>query len=349
MDVTTILGVFDKMDYSVSIKRAVLHVLDLNSGIPAISKGELEVTGDMENYLARHIGRVLDDPNTKGAVFTSDDNNIRYLCNMLKDNEDDFLPITADIADKFFSFMQKNPDVPSADLVCCIAEIDGAAWLGLLKLNYKTGFTHWVNNYEEGCINTIIRHQSLLPQEGQKLDECALINLGDQRIKIIEKQYEIDGEKEYYLSGRLLRCSCELSDNAKLKIIDKVTKNMNKKYFDEDFEKAVKLKKAVSESFEESAVIQIDHIANKVFEKNLEVRREYVEEIAKAGIVEKEIPIPDKIIEKKFRTHKIKTDTGIEIDFPLEYTDNNDRIEFINNPDGTLSIVIKNVTKITNR
>ena len=86
-----------------------------------------------------------------------------------------------------------------------------------------------------------------------------------------------------------------------------------------------------------------------MFEKNLEVRREYVEEIAKAGIVEKEIPIPDKIIEKKFRTHKIKTDTGIEIDFPLEYTDNNDRIEFINNPDGTLSIVIKNVTKITNR
>lgn len=164
----------NKMEHSISIKRAVLHVLDVNSGIPAISKGELEVTGDMESYLARHIGRVLDDPNTKCAVFSSEDNNMRYLCNMLKDSEDDFLPITADIADRFFSFMQKNPDIPSADLVCCIAEIDGAAWLGILKLNYKAGYTHWVNNFDEGCINTIIRQQTLLPQEGQKLDECAL-------------------------------------------------------------------------------------------------------------------------------------------------------------------------------
>jgi hypothetical protein len=337
------------MEHSVTIKRAVLHVLDLNSGIPAISKGELEVSEEMENYLVRHILRVLDDPNTKSAVFVSQDNNMRYLCSMLADNEDDFLPITADIADKFFSFMQKNPDIPSADLVCCIAEIDGAAWLGILKLNYKAGFTHWVNNSEEGCINTIIRHQTLLPQEGQKLEECVLIDLKDQRIKIIEKQYEIDGEKEFYLSGRLFRCTCELSDNAKLKIIDRVTKNMNKKYFDEDFEKAVKLKKAVSESFGETAAIQIDQIADKVFDKNIDIKREYVEEIAKAGITEKEIQIPDRIIEKKFRTQRIKTDTGIEIDFPIEYTGDCDRIEFINNPDGTLSILIKNVTKITNR
>lgn len=345
----TIIAGEIKMEHAISIKRAVLHVLDLNAGIPAISKGELEVSEELENYLARHIDRVLDDPNTKGAFFASEDNNMRYLCSMIKDNEEDFLPITADIADKFFTFMQKNPDIPSADLVCCIAQIEGAAWLCILKLNYKAGFTHWVNNFEAGCVNTIIRHQTLLPQEGQKLDECVLVNLEDMSIKIIEKQYEINGEKEFYLSGHLFRCICGLSDNAKLRIIDKVTKNLNKKYFDEDFEKAVRLKKAVSESFEETAAIRIDHIADKVFEKNLDVKREYVEEIARAGIIEKEIQIPDKIIEKKFKTHRIKTDTGIEIDFPLEYTDDPDRIEFINNPDGTLSILIKNVTKITNR
>ncbi len=337
------------MDHSISIKRAVLHVLDLNAGMPVISKGELDTSGDMEAYLTKHIGRIMDDPNTKNAAFFGEDNSIRHLCNLLKDNEEDFLPITADIADRLFSYMQKNPDIPSGDLVCCMAYIDGLDVLCLLKLNYKAGFTHWVNNSEEGSINMIIRHQTLLPQEGQKLDECVLVKLADLSIKILEKQYEINGEKEFYLSGHLLQCSCDLSDNAKLKVIDKVTKNINKKYFDEDFEKAVRLKKAVSESFEEASVIQIDHIADKVFEKNMDARREYVEEITKAGIAEKEITIPDRIIEKKFRTHKIKTDTGIEIDFPLEYTDNSDRIEFINNPDGTLSIIIKNVTKITNR
>lgn len=337
------------MNHAISIERSVLHVLDVNAGLPVLSKGELEVSEDLVDYLGKHIDKVLDDPNTKTAIFTGEENNIHLLSKKLNGNDNDFLPITSEIANKLFVLMQKNIDIPSADLICCLAEIDGAKHLGILKLNYKEGFTHWVQNAEEGSINTIIRHQTLLPRDGQKLEECVLINLLDFSLRLIEKQFEINGEKEFYLAKYFLQCSCELSDNAKLKILDKVAKNINKKYFDEDFEKTIKLKKAVSESFEESSTIQIDQIADKAFENNHDIRHEYVEEIIKAGINEKEITIPDRLIEKKFKTHKIKTDTGIEIDFPLEYAENRDKIEFVNNPDGTLSIIIKNIARITNR
>lgn len=337
------------MNHTILIKRAVLHVLDAQVGMPVLSARELEVAEDIVDYIGKHIDRVLDDPNAKKAVFTNNEGAIKLLCALLNDNEEDFLPITSDMSRKLFSLMQKNVDIPSADLVCFLAEIDGTKCFGLMKLNYKEGFTHWVQSVEEGSVNTIIRHQTLLPQIGQKLEECVIVNLLDFSIRLIEKQYEINGEKEFYLSGCYLQCSCELSDQAKLKILDKVTKNMNKKYFDEDFEKTIKLKKAVSDSFEDVSAIQIDHIADKVFEKDLGIRSEYVDEIAKAGIPEKEITVPERLIEKKFRTHRIKTDTGIEIDFPLEYADNADKIEFVTNPDGTLSIIIKNIGKITNR
>jgi len=337
------------MNHTILIKRAVLHVLDMQVGMPVLSGRELEVTEDVMDYLGKHIDRVLDDPNAKNAVFANNESPIKLLCGMLNDNEEDFLPITSDMAQKLFSLMQKNVDIPSADLVCFLAEIDGTNCLGLMKLNYREGFTHWVQNAEEGSTNTIIRHQTLLPQEGQKLEECVLINLLDFSIRLIEKQFEINGVKEFYLSEYYLQCSCKLSDNAKLKVLDKVTKNINKKYFDEDFEKTIKLKKAVSDSLEDTSAIRIDHIADKVFENDTDIRHEYVDEIAKAGIREKEIVIPDRLIERKFRTHKIKTDTGIEIDFPLEYADNADKIEFVSNPDGTLSIIIKNIGKITNR
>jgi hypothetical protein len=128
-----------------------------------------------------------------------------------------------------------------------------------------------------------------------------------------------------------------------------VAKSINKKYFDEDFEKAIKLKKAVSDSFDENSEIHIEQVASKVFEKDLGIQNEYVEEISKAGLSEKKVVIPEKIVEKKFRTHKIKTDTGIEINFPLEYADERDKIEFMNNPDGTISILIKNISKIENK
>ena len=45
-----------------------------------------------------------------------------------------------------------------------------------------------------------------------------------------------------------LHCDTDLSNNEKLKIINKTTQKINKKYFDEDFEKVAKLKKAVAES-----------------------------------------------------------------------------------------------------
>ena len=340
---------YDKMNNEINVKRAVLHVLDINSGMPVLSRGELEITGELSDYLGNLIDKMLEDSNLKNAVFSAEDSSILRLCKLLNDNEEDFLSITADAANKLFSLMQRHIDIPSADLVCCLLEINGARHLGIIKLNYKAGFTHWVNNSREGSINSIIRHKTLLPQEGQKLEECALVNLSDFGIKLMEKQYEINGEKEYYLAKYYLQCGCQLSDNAKLKILDKVTKSINKKYFDEDFEKAIKVKKAVTESFDETSSIQIDRIADQVFEKDISIRHEYVDEMEKAGLNEKEIIIPDRLIEKKFKTHKIKTDTGIEIDFPLEYAGNREKIEFVNNSDGTISIIIKNIGKITNR
>ena len=206
-----------------------------------------------------------------------------------------------------------------------------------------------MSQMEEGAANTIIRHKTLLPSDGQKVDEAVLISLETGEIKLIEKAYEINGTKEFYLSNYLINCSTDLSDNQKLKIIDKVTQKISKKYYDEDFDKVAKLKKVVSEGLEEKNEIRVDEIAQEVFETNLAVREEYIQEIQKAGLTEEAITVPEKLAEKKFKTHKIKTDTGIEINFPLSYYDNRDMIEFANNPDGSISIIIKNVGKIINK
>lgn len=337
------------MNHDIVIEKAVLHVLDANAGMPVISKRELDISPDLTEYIAKHIDKLIDDPNKKNAEFSGEYNSFRELTGKLTDSDDNFLPVTENIANMMFELISKNVDIPSGDLLCSLTRIDGERHFAILKLNYREGFTHWVNNSEEGTANEIIRHQTLLPQEGQRLDEGILISLPEMHIRLKEKQYEINGEKEFYITKYLLKCSCELSDNAKLKILNKVSKDVNKKYFDEDFEKTMIMKKAVSESLEEESAIRIDKIADKVYEKNADIKQEYVQEIEKAGIIEKEIALPKKIIEKKFKTHRIKTDTGIEIDFPLEYADNTDRIEFVNNPDGTLSIIIKNVGRITNK
>lgn len=335
------------MSEEINLKKAVLHILDSNIGMPVFSCAELDLDGEACDFLEKHISKVLGDNNVKIAGFVEENNVVSGMMRQLSQDTEYFLKASVDIADILFGIMTKNVEIPSADLVCCLFENNSRLHFGILKLNYKTGYTHYVEQADEGNINAIIRHRTLLPLESQKIDECALICLEDLNIRLLEKAYEINGEKQFYLSGMLLNCTTQLSNNEKVKIIEKAAQKINKKFFDEDFEKAAKLKKAVSETIEQTSAIQVDTVAGEVFE-NAEIRNEYFSEIQKAGLTEKTIPVPEKLAEKKFRTHKIKTDTGIEINFPLSCYNDVDKIEFFNNPDGTISIIIKNVGKITN-
>ena len=52
---------------------------------------------------------------------------------------------------------------------------------------------------------------------------------------------------------------------------------------------------------------------------------------------------------KKFEKQFLKTDTGIEINIPMEQYRDINQVEFITNPDGTISVLIKNINKILTR
>ncbi|ACL77498.1 nucleoid-associated protein [Ruminiclostridium cellulolyticum] len=337
------------MENDIHIKTAVLHILDTSVNFPVLSDKEIELSGETVEFLEKHISKIFEDTNLKKAQFIGEVNTIKDICNALKEDSGRFMEVTRAIGVMTFDFMLKNIDISSGDLICCHFHAGNEPYLALLKLNYKTGFTHYVNQMEEGAVNSIIRYKTLLPSDGQKVDEAVLISLETDEIKLIEKAYEINGTKEFYMSNYLIKCTTDLSDNQKLKIIDKVTQKISKKYYDEDFDKVAKLKKVVSEGLEEKSEIRVDEIAQEVFDTNLAVREEYIQEIQKAGLIEEAIKVPEKLAEKKFKTHKIKTDTGIEINFPLSYYDNRDMIEFANNPDGSISIIIKNVGKIINK
>ena len=69
----------------------------------------------------------------------------------------------------------------------------------------------------------------------------------------------------------------------------------------------------------------------------------------------REEELPERVHVKKSvahaanRSHRIRTDTGIEITFPSEYSMNPNFIEFVTQSDGSMSIELKNIGHIENR
>ncbi|KPU46306.1 37-kD nucleoid-associated bacterial protein [Oxobacter pfennigii] len=334
-------------EVNVYIKKIIVHILDSSTGVPVLSDLEHPMDDDIDKFLVKHISKVLNDDSLKTAYFKSDECKFKILSQSLAANRADFVPITQDAASTLFNIMESNVDIPPADLVCCLLDMDGTDYLGILKFNYRPSYIHYVKGDTQTKVNSIVKQKTSLAGENQKVDECALINLEDFSVKIIEKKYEINGEKEFYFSDIYLGCRGEISEKQKAKLFKKVTDNFNKKFCPDDIEKSADIRRAINEYIDENEEINVERIAESAFKRAPDLKKAYMEHAEKAGLTSANIAVDPEYGEKIFKRHKIKTDTGIEINLPVDQYTDRAKIEFINNPDGTISIIIKNIKKIT--
>ncbi len=329
------------MKLEIGINNAILHILDSTALLPVYSQQNLELEDEkVQEFIGRHIERIFNDQSVKAGRFNENSHIIEFLKNIDKD----FTDVSISIAEKLYEIMLKYTEIPSGDLLIASLDMEGHHYLIIIKFNYKEGYTHYVDYGDSGTLNKIVVNKVMFPSETQRNIEAALINLEDLSIKVFEREYDIEGEKILYFSKMFLNCDTELSIKESIKVIREVAKDMTKQYYDDDFEKVSEIKEAIYDNLD-SGIIEVENVAEKIFRNNIEVKREYIERIEDAG-VNKVVDLEGKKPEKKLTVHKIKMDNGIQLDVPVDIYRDKNIIEFINNPDGTISIIIKNISKI---
>ena len=112
----------------------------------------------------------------------------------------DFIDLSCRIAGVLFDYMHAHTTIPGADLAVVDFTRDGQPWLAILKLNYKNGYTHYTESVDGAPVNSIIQQRACLPTQSGKVEEGALVDLTDYSMKLLEKKFDIDGHKEFYLS-----------------------------------------------------------------------------------------------------------------------------------------------------
>lgn len=327
----------------IHIEKIIVHILDNESQVPIFSEKEHPLDEDIKEFIVKHINKAINDNSIKRAHF----NNSSYVKDILSQlNNENFIEKSIELSKIIYKLMLQNPNIPSSDMVIVLFSINNNRYLGIFKFNYKTSYIHYVFNDEDKYINKIVKQKTTLPNENQKVDEFAIIDLNDFNIKLIEKKYEINQEKNYYFSNLFLDSTCDISDKEKVKKINKATFDFNKKYFDNDFINSSNLNNSIKECIDKKEVIDIEFIADKAFDKNIELKKIFKEHLEEYGI-NKSFKLNNKdYVEKVYNKQKIKTEDGIEIKLPREYFNDKSKLEFINNPDGTISIIIKNIRGI---
>ena len=330
------------------MKLGIVHILDSAVGMPVLSDALLDMGSGLSDFFKAHLEKFTESDEVKRCRFSEGSRAMELIQRCSGEN---FIETSRQLCEKLYAVMNANIDIPAADVAVLIFSAEGTDYFGFLKLNYRTSYTHATKSGEAGRNrNEIILQKAILPSGGQKLSEAFVVNLSDGSILLTEKKFEVNGEKKNYFSELFLECSAPLSQKSKLDLVTRAVEQVNRKYYgEEDAGRRMETKKAIYEELGETGSLKVEEVKEKIFPDSPQMQEELTEKLEKYHL-EKEVirPKSENTI-KKFQKQHLTTDTGIEITIPMEEYKNPDRVEFLTNPDGTVSVLIKNIGRLRSK
>ena len=323
------------------IHQAILHVLDTTLDAPVLSGGGMDLTAEKTAYLQNHIEKLLASDEIRQCRPLPDS----AFRNELEHNQD-FIDLSCRIAGVLFDYMHAHTTIPGADLAVVDFTRDGAPWLGILKLNYKNGYTHYTETVEGAPVNSIIQQRACLPTQSGKVEEGALVNLTDYSMRLLEKKYDIDGHKEFYLSSVVFQYTQAEPEKKKLQAIQEAAAQAVKDaYEDEPHADAQVAMLIANQAADNDNQVSVEQVRQQLAEEYPLAAVPFDDYVEKSEVLE-EAAAPVTVTPARIRrmeSRSIRTANGIEVKIPTELLNSDSELEFLHDPDGSVSLLIKNV------
>ena len=323
------------------IHQAILHVLDTTLDAPVLSGCGMELTAEKTAYLQNHIEKLLASDDIRQCRPLPDS----AFRNELEHNRD-FVDLSCRIAGVLFDYMHAHTTIPGADLAVVDFTRDGTPWLGILKLNYKNGYTHYTETVEGAPVNSLIQQRACLPTQSGKVEEGALVNLTDYSMRLLEKKYDIDGHKEFYLSTVVFQYTQAEPEKKKLQAIrEAAAQAVKDTYEDERHADAQVAMLIANQAADNDNQVSVEQVRRQLAEEYPLAAVPFDDYVEKSEILDQaQEPVtvtPARI--RRMESRSIHTANGIEVKIPTELLSSDSEVEFLHDTDGSVSLLIKNV------
>ncbi|MEG1992025.1 MAG: nucleoid-associated protein [Acetivibrio sp.] len=326
------------------IRSAIMHILDSSVGMPVLSDALLENNPDLNDFIRNHIYKIASGDDLKSCLLDTQESYIYGLLTAY--SEENMISFSQEVSKYLYTIMNQNIEIPSGDFIVVSYQYSSQKYLAFLKLNYKETLVHYTDGSKGFNSNLIVKQTATLPSGSTKLSEAVLIRLSDFQIQVTEKKYTVNGVKTNYLSKLFLQCQTGLSSKAKLNLVTKAVEQINQKYFEEDFDKHLEAKSIIQNEMTEQGSLNVAAITEKIYGNQPEIKEEFEEKLEKYNLHQEEITPQNVKTIRRLEKQYLTTDCGIEINIPMEEYNNPQNIEFLTNPDGTISVLIKNINHI---
>lgn len=320
------------------IKRIVIHQFTPNDTELILSDQLLTITPRIDEYFRKKLSKVFSDEAKRG-MFAEDNVFLSYL-------SDDLMESSVKIAQLWKEEFVISENQKTNDLVFIQFDKDGVEHFAFLRIALKENFTHIYSDSE----SLIKVTQNNLPSAAQTPDEALVINCSNHHYYLIEKRVKHNGSFANYFSENLLQVQPEQSVKKSIRMVEQTAQKIAESFQQDDFAFQSKMKAAIHKNLEEEQELSPEKLADQLFDSNLTARLTFVDELKES------IPEPIQVADidhsrqtKKLENQKLSLSNGIQLIVPNNVYDDAESVEFIQNPNGTYSILIKNIEDIQNK
>ncbi len=320
------------------VKKAIIHQFSPDDTELVLADQLLAVTPKIEEYLRKKIERVFSDE-AKTGQFAPDNPFLEYLSG-------DLLSNSVKIAQLWKEEFSISENLKTNDLIFIEFEKNGVEQFAFLRISLRENLAH-VGLESDSPLKIT---QNNLPGAGSAPDEALIVNLQTYKYHLIEKRIKHNGAFLNYFSDNLLQVTPAISAKKSIKAVEQTAQKIADNFHQGDFQFQSKVKSAIFNHLEEDNELSPEKLADQLFDTNLTARLNFVDQL-------KEV-IPDKIsfdeIDssrqlKRFENQKLSLSNGIELIVPNAVYEDAESVEFIQNDNGTYSILIKNIEDIKSK
>lgn len=349
------------------VTQAILHVFDFESGSLYLSQNPLDIADKAtKSYVQRNCRKISANADSQHGTFSPESGFAGELEHYLNGGTD-FTAFSTQIAQWFWEELRRADDLEQADLLVAdftdtdtdagatetpsSADLDqafdgeaGARMFAVVLLPRRQSFVHEV----AGADNQIARQDATLPNPSQKIDSYVLVNCQTMDIDFHDKERAIAGQNSLIIPDKFLQCSKQASSHEVIDQVSEIVCDVAAEYGMTAAVEVGRAKALVAAKADADEVIEPVEVGRAIFEDRPDIVEAYEARVQEAKLPE-EAPVRRGVANRLTKSHKIRTDTGIEITFPSSLTNSPEYIDFETGDDGRISITIRNVASIENR
>ncbi len=243
--------------------------------------------------------------------------------------------------------MKKYEDIESCDLAICLYSDEDEKYVGIAKLDYKKLYTHTIELLDDKFNVQIISNEIGIPETGRQ-KQCALVGLSgindEYHLRLLDKdsEKEADPEKKSRFIHEFLNAEKVNDDKFNTKTFKTVADNWITNAMGNNVKKAEDIRSYLNFTLKEKEEVDVDHFVETTID-DPHLKESFRDLMEERGI-EPNFNIDKSWVEKKLKKRSIKTDNGFDIKANLSDFEDPMKYSVRQNEDGTVDIVIKNVS-----